>query len=104
MKYEVRLSSQTAADLNIIFEYISTELCEKETALNLINLLQKNILSLSEMPGRYRIYESEPWKSRNVHVMTVKSYLIFYAVDKECKIVNIIRIIYGSRDIGGIIY
>lgn len=65
----------------------------------MINLIEKNILSLDEMPGRYKIYENEPWKSRGVHIMPVKRYLVFYVVDDNEKVVNIFRVIYGSRDI-----
>ncbi len=99
MKYTVKLSTQANEDIKEIYEYIADVLCEKEIASNILNLFEKNILSLSEMPGRCRIYESEPWQSRGVHVMSVKNYLIFYVINEEERTVNIFRVIYGSRDI-----
>ena len=65
----------------------------------MLDLLQKSIFSLDEMPGRYRIYETEPWKSRNLRIMSVKNYLVFYIPDESSKTVNIVRVIYGSRDL-----
>ncbi len=103
MKYLVKLSSQASQDIEEIYEYISEALYEKEIALNMVGLLEKNILSLSEMPGRYRIYESEPWQSRGVHIMSVKKYLVFYVIDEEEKEVNVFRVIYGSRDIDNVL-
>lgn len=103
MKYTVKLSTQASEDIKDIYEYIADVLCEKETALNILNLFEENILSLSEMPGRYRIYESEPWQSRGVHVMSVKKYLIFYVINEEEKTVNVFRVIYGSRDIENVL-
>lgn len=103
MKYTVNLSPEAAKDINGIYEYIAATLGEKEIAVNMINLIEKNILSLDEMPGRYKIYESEPWKSRGVHIMPVKRYLVFYVVDDNEKAVNIFRVIYGSRDIDNVL-
>ncbi|MBE6812992.1 MAG: type II toxin-antitoxin system RelE/ParE family toxin [Ruminococcaceae bacterium] len=99
MKYKVVLTSTAARDLDEIFAYIAEVLCEKEIAVNMINLLQKNILSLDEMPGRCKLYENEPWKSCGMHMMRVKNYLVFYTIDEESKTVNIIRVLYGSRDL-----
>ena len=63
MTYKVVLTKRAAKDLDEIFAYIAEVLCEKEIAVNMINLLQKNILSLDEMPGRCKVYENEPWKN-----------------------------------------
>lgn len=98
MKYTVNLTEKAKEDIGGIFEYISNVLCEKEVAINIINLLQKNILSLDEMPRRYRCYENEPWNSQGLHIMSVKKYLVFYLIDEETKTVNVIRVVYGSRD------
>lgn len=103
MKYTVNLLPEAVKDINGIYKYIALNLGEKEIAVNMINLIEKNILSLDEMPGRYKIYDSEPWKSRGVHIMPVKKYLVFYVVDDNEKAVNIFRIIYGSRDIDNVL-
>lgn len=103
MKYTVNLSAEAVKDINGIYEYIAIALGEKEIAVNLINLIEKNILALDEMPGRYKIYDNEPWKSRGVHIMPVKKYLVFYVVDDNEKSVNIFRVIYGSRDIDNVL-
>lgn len=99
MSYKIEISPKAADDLKEIFEYIAFSLCEKKTALDMLDLLQKSIFSLDEMPGRYRIYETEPWKSRNLRIMPVKNYIVFYISDESSKTVNIVRVIYGSRDL-----
>lgn len=103
MKYAVKLSAEAVKDINGIYEYIAAALGEKEIAVNMISLIEKNILSLDEMPGRYKLYENEPWKSRGVHIMQVKKYLVFYVVDDNEKAVNVFRVIYGSRNIENIL-
>ena len=99
MKYTVNLSPEAVKDIDGIFQYIAIALGEKEIAVNMINLIEKKILSLDEMPGRHKAFDNEPWKSRGVHIMPVKKYLVFYVVDESNNSVNVFRVIYGSRDI-----
>lgn len=99
MKYKVNISPEAIKDINGIYEYISQVLCEENTAIRMIKLLQESILSLGEMPNRFKCFESEPWKSRGVHIMPVKKYLVFYVIDSKKKTVDVIRVIYGSRDL-----
>ena len=103
MKYTVNLSSEAVNDINGIYEYIAIALGEKDIAENMIYLIEKNILSLDEMPGRYKIYDNEPWKSRGVHIMPMKKYLVFYVIDENNKAVNVFRVIYGLRDIENVL-
>lgn len=103
MKYTVNLSPEAVKDINGIYEYIAIALGEKEIAVNMITLIENSILSLDEMPGRHKIYDNEPWKSRGVHIMPVKKYLLFYVIDETNKAVNIFRVIYGSREIENVL-
>lgn len=99
MKYNVNISHKAAEDIVEIYEYISNALCEEKIAVEMVKLLQKSILSLEEMPGRFKLYGNEPWKNRGVHIMPVKNYLVFYVIDNDKKSVDVIRVIYGSRDL-----
>ena len=54
---------------------------------------------LDEMPERFRVYDREPWRSRNLRVMPVDNYLVFYIPDHQVKTVTVLRIMYGGRDI-----
>ena len=99
MKYEVFTTEQAVADLRAIFEYIAYELLAGQNAFNQLDRLEQAILSLDEMPERYRLYDKEPWKGRNLRIMPVDSYLVFYIPRSEEKTVTVIRVMYGRRDI-----
>lgn len=103
MKYKIFLSQEANKYIDEIFLYISNILTETETAKKMIRLLERSILSLEEMPNRFRVYEREPWRSRGVHIMPVKRYLVFYLVDESNKSINVFRIIYGSRDLDNVL-
>lgn len=99
MKYEVVTTAQAVADLRAIFEYIAYELLAGENAIKQLDRLEEAILSLDEMPERYHLYDKEPWRERNLRIMPVDNYLVFYIPQDDDKTVTIIRVMYGRRDI-----
>ena len=99
MIYEIKLSEQADKDLKEIFEYIAFDLQSPENASGQLDRLEEHILKLHTMPERYPKYEKEPWRSRDLRVLPVNSYLIFYIPNKNKKIVTVIRVMYSGRDI-----
>ena len=99
MIFNVVYSSEARQDLRDIYEYIAYELLEPDTAAGQTNRIMKAARSLDQMPRRHRLYEEEPWHSQGLRFLPVDNYLIFYLPDETNNIVNIIRIMYGGRDV-----
>lgn len=99
MNYTVNISSEAAADLRAIFEYIAFELRSVQNASSQLTRLEKEIYALNQLPERYRRYDEEPWRSRGLRLMPVDNYCVFYIPNHESRTVNIVRVIYGGRDI-----
>ncbi len=96
--FEIEISDQAETDLRGIYEYIAFELQSPENAGGQLTRLEENIMGLSKMPGRFRGYENEPWRSRGLRIMPVDNYCVFYIPNEEKAIVTIIRVMYGGRD------
>ena len=99
MIFYVAYSAEARQDLRDIYEYIACELLVPETAAGQTERIMKAIRSLEQMPMRHRLYEEEPWHSQGLRVLPVDNYLVFYLPDENSATVNIIRIMYGGRDI-----
>ena len=99
MSYEVTLTPEAKHDLREIYRYIAVELQSEQNANGQLNRLEENILKLDEMPERFRVFDREPWRSRNLRVMPVDHYLVFYIPDHQSQIVTVVRVMYGGRDI-----
>ncbi len=99
MSYEVRLTPEAKHDLWEIYRYIAVELRSEQSANGQLERLEENILKLDEMPERFRVYCREPWRSRNLRVMPVDNYLVFYIPNHQIKTVTVLRVMYGGRDI-----
>ena len=99
MKFEVELAEKADRDLRNIFFYIEVDLIAPENAERQINRLWDAILSLDELPERYRRYEDEPWYSRGMRVLPIDNFVILYIPYLEEKVVRIVTVMYGGRDI-----
>ena len=95
MSYEVTLTPEAKHDLREIYRYIAVELQSEQNANGQLDRLEENILKLDEMPERFRVYDREPWRSRNLRVMPVDNYV----PDHQVKTVTVLRVMYGGRDI-----
>lgn len=99
MKFEVELTERADRDLRNIFLYIAVDLGAPENAERQINRLWDAILSLDELPERYRCYEDEPWRSRGMRFFSIDNFVILYIPYLKKKVVRIVTIMYDGRDI-----
>ena len=99
MNYKVNLTQKAKYDMREIYRYIATELQSEKHAKGQFDRLEKSIFKLNEMPERFRIYDREPWHRRNLRIMPVDNYLVFYIVDNRTTTVTVLRIMYRGRDV-----
>ena len=99
MSWEIRYTDEARWDLRDVFEYISFELLESDTAKRLVRQIMEDAGKLNHMPMRHRLYDDEPWHSQGLRFFPVKNYLVFYCPEEKTQTVYIVRIIYGGRDV-----
>lgn len=98
-RWEVVYTQQAETDLRNVYEYITFSLLEVELARNQTNRIMNGIISLDEMPLRFKVYDEEPWRSKGLRILPVDNYLIFYLPLEKQNTVAVIRIMYGGRNI-----
>ena len=98
MNWKIQYSASSRKDLKSIFDYIACELLSPEYAGGQVERIMKAVRSLEDMPMRHPVYSEEPWKTKQVRFLPVDNYIIFYLPKDDSGTVNIIRIIYGGRD------
>ena len=99
MKYSVTLTEQAIADLKEIFKYIAVDLQSVEIASGQLDRLEEAIASLDMMPERYPVYDKQKWRERNLRIMPVDNYLVFYIPNRDKSTVAIMRVMYSGRDV-----
>lgn len=99
MTWNIVYSDRARTDLRSIRSYIANELCAPEIAAKQVRKIMQKIRQLDEMPMMFKLYDDEPWYSRGLRYFPVDNYLVFYLPVEDEKVVNIVRIMYGRRDI-----
>ena len=102
MIWNVSYSDSFWQDLKEIASYISEVLQEPSTAEKQVERILDATDSLEHMPERHRVYDGIVTRKPEVRFFPVDNYIIFYQPVKTLKIVKILRVIYGGRDIGSL--
>lgn len=94
-KYKVKFLGKALRDLDGIYAYIAKSLSEPTTALNLVNDLESEILSLEVMPYRCPERRRGAYAGRGYRELFVKNYTVLYRIDETKKLVIIVTIRYS---------
>ena len=97
-KYSVKLLSRAARDLDGIYSYIAKTLLVPATALELVDRIEKEILSLDHMPYRCPGRTKGIYANRGYRQMLVKNYTIIYRIDEAAKQVIVVTIRYSPSE------
>lgn len=98
-QYEIIITPTAENDLQEIFRYIATELLEPQTAINLCDRIEQEILKLDTMSERHPQYKKEPWFSRGLRFFPVGNFLVFYITGEFDCTVHVLRVMYGGRNV-----
>lgn len=96
--YNVKITSQAEIQIQEIIHYITHELKAPEAALHLIDTLEDSFASLTRFPQRVALIEEEPWRTKGIHRLPVKNFLVYFWIDDDNMNVQITAVIYGKRD------
>jgi len=99
MIWDLQYSEQFVQDLQDISAYISDALQEPEIAEKQVQRILDAADSLDHMPERYRVYEKGIERNLELRILTVNRYVILYQPNESQKLVKILRVIYGGRDL-----
>jgi toxin ParE1/3/4 len=72
-----------------IYEYIVFTLYEPEVAAGQLDRIESAIMSLDEIPERFRLYEKEPWHSRGLRQFPIDNYIFFIFRKLEIKLLQL---------------
>lgn len=96
--YQIDITQPAKQDLQEAVTYVAAELKNPQAAENLLNLADKTIGSLAEMPLRHALAADEVLSQLGIRFVPVGNYLAFYIVKKNEKKISILRFLYGRRD------
>ena len=96
--YRVKISRRSYFDIDQIYDYIAINLQNPYSADKIRNKILRRINSLNLFPNGYAKVIG-----KSCRVVHAAKYSIFYEVNDEDKTVEILRVLYSRRDLGGLI-
>ena len=103
MAFRVKFSEQSSTDIDRIVGYISDELSSPKAAQRFFMGVSGKIELLRANPYLFPLYHDKRLSAKGYRFAVIGSYLLFYVIDAGNSAVNIVRIIYGRRNIPVII-
>lgn len=97
-KYKIQFSKDARKDLIEIYSYIKYNLQEPEIANKLIKRIREEVYKLKDNPTIYAIIDDEIIKKLEIRKIRVNNYIVFYKVEENNNIVQIVRIMYAKRN------
>jgi plasmid stabilization system protein ParE len=71
--YEIIITPDAETDLLELRDYIADTLLVPDTAISYIRAIRTEIAKLSEMPGRIKPVDEDPWHSRGLRKINAKN-------------------------------
>ena len=96
--YRINISEPADNDIRDTIRYISTQLLEPATALEMLDTFQMEIKTLSTFPHRCPLVNDERLARLGYRILQVKNYLVFFSINEKDNIVDIERILYQRRN------
>ena len=94
-KYKVSLTNRALRNLDDIYVYIAQTLLVPETALGLVDNIEKEVLSLEEMPYRFPERKTGAYANRGYRQLFVGNYTVIYCIDEKHRQVIVVTIRYS---------
>jgi len=92
MKYRQEYISTFYSDIT---QFVSDLQEYPEKAERILSKLDKILLRLVDMPEMYPVYDDVP----TFRKIVVEDYLVFYVVDRNKKLIEVHRLLYGKMDV-----
>jgi plasmid stabilization system protein ParE len=101
--YSYRFTEKAAKDLDDILRYISVDLSNPIAAQNFGKRVFEKIDLVRSFPLSCERVSNEFLDDNSIFKMLVDNYIIYYKVHFDEKIISILRVVYGKRNLDEIL-
>lgn len=98
IKYNIIIDPKAAKQIKDIFDYAFVQFLNEEVAYSILKSIEKGIRELEYFPESHTLVDNEPWRTIGIRKKIIKTYLIYYYVNKDAKLVYILMIAHSKMD------
>jgi toxin ParE1/3/4 len=97
-RYSVTLALVAKKDIRDLLRYISNKLSSPQSAIKLLDKIDRALESLAENPARLPLVRDERLAALGFRWLNVTNYLIFFVIDERAGRVDVARVLYARRN------
>ena len=101
--YSYRFTKKAEQDFDEILRYISVDLANPIAAQNLGRKIFEKINMIRTFPDSCALVDNEFLSDKSVRKLLVDNYIVYYKTDYDKKMLSIVRIVYGKRNLDEIL-
>ncbi len=101
--YSYRFTEKAVQDLDEILHYISVELDNPIAAKNLGKKIFDQIDNVRCFPESGALVSNDYLADKTIRKMIVDHYVVYYKAHHEEKMISIVRVVYGKRNLDEIL-
>ena len=98
IKYKIVIDPKAAKQIKDIFNYAYVQLLDERVAYSILESIEKGIRELEYFPESHPLVDREPWKIIGIRKKIIKSYLVYFYVNKDTKTVYVLMIAHSKMD------
>lgn len=102
-EYSYRFTEKAVQDFDEILRYISVDLANPIAAQNLGKKIFEKIDGVRLFPDSGAPIDNEFLADKTIRKLLVDNYIIYYKAHYEEKIISVVRIVYGKRNLDEIL-
>ncbi len=102
-KWGYQLTKKANADLDDIVGYIAVELANPKAASDFVDKLLEVIEEARVFPESSSLVSNEYLLSADIRKKLVGNYIMYYLPDSNEKMISVLRIVYGRRNMDEIL-
>lgn len=97
MGYSVLITESAHDDLDKIYTYIATELCNPTAATDLADKVESCLQQLVNYPYSFEVAANRQLAKQGYRRIAINSYILLYLVDERDNRVIVARMFYGRQ-------
>jgi len=98
MNYSLNITDLAEEDILATVKYISGVLKNPIAANNLLDEIEEYEKILEDTPNIFPFVNDEYLSEKGLKYIRIKNFLMFYIIDEDNRIVNVIRFLYTRRN------
>jgi plasmid stabilization system protein ParE len=98
MTYTLNITDLAEEDILAAVSYIFNTLKNPSAANDLLDKIERQEKILENTPDIFPSVQDEYLSGKGLKFVKINNYLIFFKIDEDKEIVNVIRFLYGQKD------